>query len=727
VALVPAANGMAWWAIQRDRDAGFARYLSFGLGAALGVSIVYGIVFLPLAIPGIIALAVGIGLLPLTPYLALGSTIALRKVLKQRNESACTGEDSLRFYPGLLVVLGVFGLMHLSFVGTNSLIRMASDPSKEKTALTMLKYFGSEKTILEACYTSNRRLGPSLFWLLDASRVEEEQARKVYFQLYGRAYNTVPKTGPRMFTAWDARADWDPERGGEKVGAPVPQLSMVSSRIDATVEPNAALGYLEWIVEFNNAGFANAEARCEIELPPGATVSRLTLWINGEEREAAFAGKAHVREAYQNVVVVQRRDPVLVTTSGRDRIMMQCFPVQPQQRMKMRLGLTVPLLLDADKNGILRWPYILERNFALDDKLEHSFWIDSPMPIESLSIPLKLERSASGHYMARGTLNERSNEVVQPAVLIRRDPSIDQAWANDTRANDGSVVEQRIMERQAAAFRNIVLVLDGSLAMAKIAERLSDTPLPFTKPLQVVVAGPEVKQFIAANAGELKRELRKIRFNGGQDNIPALEKAWDLAADNGPGAVLWMHGPQPVTISGIEGLKQRFERRQNAVQLFDLPIERAPNVITQTLPPWVRVELVSMHRPPADVLAEVLAQLRGSRKHYEFVRAKSQGGSAGAESNLHLARLWAFDEIHRLARSGDHQRAVELAALYQLVTEVSGAVVLETAEQYKQAGLQPVSPNSVPVVPEPGTWALLIVGAIVLLAYQRRRRTALRA
>jgi hypothetical protein len=70
---------------------------------------------------------------------------------------------------------------------------------------------------------------------------------------------------------------------------------------------------------------------------------------------------------------------------------------------------------------------------------------------------------------------------------------------------------------------------------------------------------------------------------------------------------------------------------------------------------------------------------------------------------------------------------VELAALYQLVTEVSGAVVLETAEQYKQAGLQPVSPNSVPVVPEPGTWALLIVGAIVLLAYQRRRRTALRA
>src|SRR5690606_27634785 len=109
-----------------------------------------------------------------------------------------------------------------------------------------------------------------------------------------------------------------------------------------------------------------------------------------------------------------------------------------------------------------------------------------------------------------------------------------------------------------------------------------------------------------------------------QDNIPALEKAWDLAAENGPGAVLWMHGPQPVTISGIEGLKQRFERRQNAVQLFDLPIERAPNVITQTLPPWVRVELVSMHRPPTEVFVELLSQLNGTRMQYEFARTKTR-------------------------------------------------------------------------------------------------------
>ena len=29
----------------------------------------------------------------------------------------------------------------------------------------------------------------------------------------------------------------------------------------------------------------------------GAVVSRVTLWINGEERETAFGGRAQVREA----------------------------------------------------------------------------------------------------------------------------------------------------------------------------------------------------------------------------------------------------------------------------------------------------------------------------------------------------------------------------------------------------------------------------------------------
>ena len=44
------------------------------------------------------------------------------------------------------------------------------------------------------------------------------------------------------------------------------------------------------------------EARAELALPPGGVVSRVTLWIDGVEREAAFAGRDATRRAYERVV-----------------------------------------------------------------------------------------------------------------------------------------------------------------------------------------------------------------------------------------------------------------------------------------------------------------------------------------------------------------------------------------------------------------------------------------
>ena len=73
----------------------------------------------------------------------------------------------------------------------------------------------------------------------------------------------------------------------------------------------------------------------------------------------------------------------------------------------------------------------------------------------------------------------------------------------------------------------------------------------------------------------------------------------------------------------------------------------------------------------------------------------------GQRTSSHLAKLWANDEVAKLASLGisDREHAVSLATSYQIVTPVSGAVVLETQTQYEQAGLKPADPADVPTIP----------------------------
>ncbi|MCZ6675885.1 MAG: hypothetical protein O7E52_01420, partial [Candidatus Poribacteria bacterium] len=94
-------------------------------------------------------------------------------------------------------------------------------------------------------------------------------------------------------------------------------------------------------------------------------------------------------------------------------------------------------------------------------------------------------------------------------------------------------------------------------------------------------------------------------------------------------------------------------------------------------------------------------------------------------SSGHIARLWAKGEVLRILdreAKDNWGAAIELAATYQIITPVSGAVVLENAQQYEANVLTPVAPSSVPTIPEPEVWALLIVALLLILWFRFRHR-----
>lgn len=740
VSLVPTANFLVWRAA-RQKDPRHARILGWLNGVALGIAAFYALLYLPFSPFAAIGLIwFGLGLIPLTPLIAVVVTPWLRAVYRER--TACARIPGA--WGGFVAGFGLLGLLQLPMALTHYGLAKATDEVEavRHRGIRVLRTFGDEEMLLRACYRSLiREADFDLVAQLAGGKrwINPEEAREVYYRVTGRPFNSVP--APSLYTRlgrWtelENEFTWDDALGGEAVAGRVKGLSLLSSRMDAITEPDAALTYCEWTMEFKNVSSQAREARAQIALPPGGVVSRLTLWVNGEEREAAFGGRAQVRQAYQSVAVVQRRDPVLVTTCGPDRVLMQCFPVPADGGlMKVRVGITAPLALESPARGRFVWPRFLERNFRIGDEFKHALWIESPMPLTSSDPTATTLRSSTNTFSVRLSLPEIGLFNSPAHVVVQRSA---EAETVVTAADENRrAIRQTIRAATVNPPGRVVFVFDGSAGLrahvADIAAGLGDLPAE-TEVAALVAAREDVTVLLpaqkasAAVMDEVRQRLRRVSFAGGQDNLPALEAGWDLAAASENGLLIWIHAPQPVLLSNGDGLQQRFERSVTPPRFLELPVATGPDRIVEKLD-GLPVDHVPRLGALPDDLAELTAQLAGKQARFTFVREQvpaATGTVSGTTASKHVERLWARDEVHRLTKKRQREEATKLAAKEQLVTPVTGAVVLETMQQFAQHGLTPVDASTVPVVPEPGTWALLGLGFTVMgfnLWRQRRRK-----
>lgn len=712
LALVPVANLFAYFVLKRESYR-HVPAATIAVGAAIGVSAVYCLQFILLVPFFVIAIiAAGLGLLGLSPYGALAASIIAARRLALM-------ECSRR-----LLWLGVAAavLPFAVYVVTNEVtiegLKMASSDNEATSTrgVRLIRKFGSDSALLRLCYGQSVSFWPTetgFFGRIESS--DQDAARVVYYRVTGRPFTSAPQpsgmVGAR--TGMDGAWDFDTDIGGTAVNGQVRKLGLTSSNMDTVVQPESLTSYNEWTLLFKNDAELQREARAEIALPHDAVVSRLTLWVNGEPREAAFSTRGNVRAAYQDVAVAQRRDPALVTTKGPDRVLMQCFPVPPRGgTMKVRLGITAPLRIGDNGKASYTLPRFVERNFGVTDDLKHTIMTGS-------------RRMELTDADLAGSKSNITAQIDQTARTV---------WTPDTVEPDKYAVVQTIHETQADPPDDLVIVIDGSVRMRDAQDQIASAlhALPSGGRFAVILAGDETQhltRMIPSSPDAIRRAqeaIRDARFVGGIDNRSALIDASDALVKSRDGLILWIHGPQSFeTDSKLEKFLQ-VTRNRRSVGMLAVEAVPGTNGVLAALEESGAASVLARNQDLRTDLVRLFETWSGKRPLTTIERMRVLRREAhGTRGSSHIARLWARDEAARMCARDSRlaQDASKLAAEHQVVTPVSGAVVLERKEQYDRHGLKPVDPKTVPTAsPEPATWITLAVGVGALAAAARRRK-----
>ena len=749
VMFVPLAQLQVWFAIRRRAEDRLA-LAGFLNAVVIGISVFYSIVYIPVVPMGLLALLLGVGLLPLAPYLSLIAGLMMRRQLKKVAVTTPHRRSFALQIKGLLAGLAlttvVICMIEFPGVLTTIGLQMASStsPQRQSEGIRFLRAYGNKQAMLRSCFGQSRwatNLIATAFAIKDP--ISPEEAQKIYYRVTGEAIDPSMRpdlVGTRLVPR--ETISFDSNQGGINVGSgKLDGLSLASSKLNASVDAEGGVGYMEWTLVFHNDSTQQREARAEVLLPRGGVVSRLTLWVKGEEREAAFAGRGQVRDAYQKVAVQQRRDPVLVTTSGRDRILVQCFPVPPNSgEMKIRLGITIPLILEDQTHAKLIFPHFIDKNFAVPDRVVHVVSVSGKAPMwpnNSTFITGQTDNIFSVNGEVKDdALSERGSSI----ALTRYGAK--EMWSEDP-FNPGFTITQSVVEQTPVHLQRIVIVVDTSATMRGYIQQIQNAikSLPSDLDVKVLLADSEIPapgsialtNLYGQNAQSIQWTLSNATCAGGADNGPALLEAWDLAAQKpGNNVIVWVHSPQRMLLSPLDELRKKWEQRPYGPKLYSVQVSNGADEIEKKLDGVDEVQSVPRTQMLQTDLVNLFAQLTGRVQTLGYVRSsrkldKHTDQFDGVHTTDHLARLWANDEVARILAPRDvslTNAAVTLAARYQLVTPVTGAVVLETAEQYRAAGLEPVNAGTVPTIPEPEMVVLLIVaGAFMIwIMYMKYRK-----
>jgi len=187
---------------------------------------------------------------------------------------------------------------------------------------------------------------------------------------------------------------------------PYTPLAIKYHRVSVEIKDGIAFTHIDQV--FHNPNSMQLEGTYIFPIPENASISRFSMYIDGEETKAELLDRDKARKIYEDIVR-RTRDPAILEYFGRDAFRARVFPIPP--RGDKRIKLTYSEILTADEGMYhYRYPLNTERfSSAPIKEVSIAVNIQSKISIANVYSPShKIDVNRKGAYEASCSFEQKN-------------------------------------------------------------------------------------------------------------------------------------------------------------------------------------------------------------------------------------------------------------------------------------------------------------------------------
>ena len=364
-------------------------------------------------------------------------------------------------------------------------------------------------------------------------------------------------------------------------------LRIASQSVDVQIENQIATTRIDQL--FVNDGDGMLEGVYLFPLPVGATVTELTMWIDGVPIESKILPRDEAREIY-DTIVRQLRDPALLEYVGTEAIQANVFPIPAKEQR--RIEIEYQQVVTAD-NGLIHYTY------PQSSKL----YTNLPLERQNIRVEIRSDQAlrtvySPSHPIAENRLSDFHTVLgyEDTNVLATADYELYYGVAAESiglnlltykeEGQDGFFLllaaPSVVVDESQIVARDVILVMDtsGSMAGEKMAQAqaaavsLVEQLRPFDR-VNIVSFSTGVRTFLPAltpvgDAADYPQFVNSLEALGGTNISQALLVALEQVDESRPTTILFLTDGLPTEgIVEVEALLAAVDQSTPAnVRLF---------------------------------------------------------------------------------------------------------------------------------------------------------------